>query len=174
MKRIFLSCCFFLCLFRVVAQDHFPQSFVGNWKGTLDWFEAGKKEPKKIAMRLRVFSTDTAGIYSWQIQYGEEGKDNRPYLLKPVDTLKGHWRVDEGNGILLDNYWLGNRLSVAFTVMNSTIFNTYRLEGDSLLVEFHSLTSKPVATSGLGTEGSPQVNSYGTKFYQRAVLRRVK
>lgn len=174
MKSFFLSCCFFLCLLQVAAQETFPKSFVGNWSGTLDWYVAGKKDPKKVAMRLLIHPTDTANVYTWRLQYGEAGEDNRPYLLKPVDTLNGHWRVDERNGILLDHYWLGNRLSVAFTVMSSTIFNTYRLEGDSLLVEFHSLTAKPVTTSGLGTVESPHVASYGAKFYQRAVLKRVE
>ena len=156
------------------AQESFPKSFVGSWSGTLDWYESGKKDPKKVAMRLLVRPTDTASVYTWQLQYGEGGRDNRPYLLKPVDTLNGHWRVDERNGILLDHYWLGNRLSVAFTVQSTTIFNTYRIEGETLVVEFQSLAAKPVATTGFGTEESPHVASYGAKFYQRAVLKRVQ
>ncbi|HEV7334036.1 MAG TPA: hypothetical protein VGN63_23580 [Flavisolibacter sp.] len=174
MKSIFLSCCFFLSLQLVHAQEGFPTAFIGKWSGTLDWYMTGNKEPKKVKMRLAVQPTDTPNVYTWEIRYGEAGEDNRPYLLKPVDTLKGHWQVDERNGILLDHYWLGNQLSVAFTVMNNTIFSTYRREGEALVVEFHSMTAKPVATSGLGTEDSPKVDSYGARFYQRAVLKRIE
>lgn len=125
-------------------------------------------------MQLIIAPADTSGQYSWQIIYGEKNADNRPYLLKPVDTAKGHWVVDERNGILLDQYWMGNRFTNAFTVQNSTILDSYRIEGEEMIVEFYSISAKPVTTSGYGTEESPIVNSYATRSYQRAALRKKK
>ncbi|MFT3825847.1 MAG: hypothetical protein QM731_18150 [Chitinophagaceae bacterium] len=153
------------------AQSSFPADFVGHWKGTLNWYPSGAKEPKQITMELHVQpSKDTAGQYTWNLVYGKPSEDNRPYILKPVDTAKGHWVIDEVNGIKLDQYWIGNAFSGAFRVENSTIVNTYWLENGRLKVQFISYLSKPVATTGKGTEESPFVDSYGVRSYQLAEL----
>lgn len=153
-----------------LAQKTSVSDFIGHWQGTLHWYQAGKKEPQKVKMQLIIQPIDTANVYTWQIIYGDQGQDNRPYLLKPVDTTKGHWQVDERNGIVLDQYLIGNRFTSAFTVQTTTILDSYWREGKNLVAEFYSLTAKPVATTGEGTEDSPKVDSYGTKSYQRAVL----
>jgi hypothetical protein len=155
------------------AQARFPRQFIGHWKGNLLWYQTGVKEPKKVKMQLIILPTDTANVYTWQIIYGEKGEDNRPYLLRPVDTAKGHWQVDERNGIILDQYFVGNRFTSAFTVMTTTIVDSYWREGNNLIAEFYSLTARPVSTTGAGTEESPKVDSYGTKGYQRALLQRL-
>jgi hypothetical protein len=155
-----------------VQAQQFPQSFIGHWEGNLQWFQTGKKLPQNVKMQLIIQPADTAGHFTWQLMYGDKGQDNRPYVLKPVDTAKGHWVVDERNGILLDEYWTGNRLHCAFTVQSTTIINSYWLEGDKLMIEFFSLSAKPVRASGYGTEESPNVDSYSVKGFQKAVLKR--
>jgi hypothetical protein len=150
----------------------FPQSFIGNWKGTLSWYDS-TPIPKKIVMELRIQpSKDTAGQYTWNIIYGKPSDDNRPYFLKPVDTAKGHWVVDEMNGIILDQYWKGGKFSGAFTVGGKTIVNSYWLENGNLIAEFIAYPAKPLATTGLGTEDSPKVDSYAIRSYQKAVLKK--
>lgn len=158
--------------FVATAQASFPKDFTGHWEGELQWFQTGKPLPQKVKMQLIIRPADSAGTYTWQIVYGDAGQDNRPYLLKPVDTAKGHWQVDERNGIVLDQYWVGNRFTSAFTVQNTTIVDSYWREGDNLIAEFQGLTAKPVAITGEGTEDSPTVQSYGTKSYQRAMMKR--
>ena len=151
----------------------FPGSFIGNWKGTLEWILPGATEPRKVNMELRIQPLkDSAGQYSWNLIYGTPTEDNRPYILKPVDTAKGHWKTDELNGIILDGYWIGNKFCSAFTVLTTTIINNCWLEDDKLIVEFISLTAKPVATTGQGTKEIPSVDSYGVKSYQKAILER--
>lgn len=158
-----------------IAQDQiaFPASFIGHWQGTLNWYTEGSAIPKPIPMELHIQpSKDSAGHYSWHIIYGKATEDNRPYLLKPVDTAKGHWVIDEVNGILLDQYWRGDKFSGAFTVGGTTIVNSYWLENGNLSLEFFSYPAKPVATTGHGTEDSPKVDSYHIRSYQKAVLRK--
>lgn len=125
-------------------------------------------------MQLVIQPADFVNTYTWQIIYGDKGEDNRPYILKPVDTAKGHWQVDERNGIILDQYFVGNRFTSAFTVQNATIIDSYWREGNTLIAEFYSITAKPVNTSGQGTEESPKVDSYATRSYQKAVMKKVK
>lgn len=162
-----------LLLSLTVKAQRFPADFVGNWKGEMVWYQQGKAEPKTFAMQLRIQPANTTGAYSWQIIYGEEGKDNRPYVLKPIDTTSGHWVVDEGNGIVLDQYWIGYKLNGVFSVSGTTILNSYWLESGQLHVEFVSMPVKPLARTGAGTDDSPFVDSYHVKSIQRGVLKRV-
>jgi hypothetical protein len=123
---------------------------------------------------LRIKPTDTANQYTWQIIYGDAGKDNRPYILKPIDTAKGHWVVDEMDGIMLDSYVHGNSLHGAFTVQGNTIVDNYVIENGKMRVEFFSIKLWDKKQSGKGTEETPFVDSYKISSYQTGVLIKVK
>lgn len=162
--------CFFLQAATADAQSgRFPNAWVGHWAGTLSWYAKGASTPRLVPMTLSIDRADSAG-FNWALKYGEA--DQRAYLLLPVDSTIGHWMIDERNGIRLDQFWMAGRLTGAFTVMNSTIINSYYLCGDSLIVEFNSISAKALQQSGLGTDESPSVQSYGILGYQRAVLYR--
>lgn len=164
--------CFCTVSSGAAAQDTaFPGSWTGHWQGNLHWFQAGKPQAQVVPMQLIIQAADSAG-HTWQLKYGEGGADNRPYLLLPKDKSGINWVIDERNGIALDQFYLGNRLTGVFTVMQNTLLNSYQLQGDSLVVEFHTFSKDPLTHSGLGTEDSPKVMSYRVNGYQRAVLRR--
>lgn len=171
MKRwIFLFLCITVsCL---SFSQSFPRDWCGQWKGELLWYQGPGKAPQKINMELRIQPTDSIHRFSWQLIYGSPTEDNRPYLLLAKDTAKGHWAIDEKNGIVLDQYWVADRLSGMFTVQNSTIVNHYWMQDGQLHVEFSTIGAKPIATTGKGDKESPFVDSYQVKGYQKAVLRR--
>ncbi len=150
----------------------FPHSFIGNWKGKLQWMVAGKP-PQIFTMQLSIQPADSVGQYTWQIIYGDSLKDNRPYLLKPIDIDKGHWIIDERDGILLDSYVHGNSIHGAFTVQGNTIVDNYRVENDQLFVEFFSIKLANKKTSGKGTPETPFVESYQIGSYQVGTLVRI-
>lgn len=150
----------------------FPDSWLGNWKGEMIWVRGGKTDTTRVPVQLKIHPADSANTYTWQIIYGATGKDNRPYLLKPMDPAKGHWVVDEKNGILLDQFLIGNRLCGAFTVQQTTIINQYWMEGNLLMFEFLSVGANALRRSGNGTDDSPLVSSYKVASYQKAELRR--
>jgi hypothetical protein len=149
----------------------FPGILTGRWKGTVTWMRAGKA-PQEFTMRLNVQPADS-GRYTWQLIYGDDQADNRPYLLIPVDTAKGHWAVDERNSIVLDSWWIGDTFTGVFSVQGSTILDQYRVVQEGLYVEFVSYATNPVRTSGAGTAESPAVESYAVRSIQRGVLKRV-
>lgn len=171
-----LICCILLvtiCSSAALSQSQqtaFPAGWTGNWKGDLYWYKG--KEPQVTKMELRIHPADSANKYSWQIIYGSESKDNRPYTLIAKDTAKGHWAIDEHNGIILDQFYIAGKLCGAFTVGKSTIINNYWIENDKLVVEFYALAAKPLATTGNGTEESPAVDSYKVNAWQKAILAR--
>lgn len=154
--------------------DSFPASWIGNWKGELLWYKTGKPEPQKVNMELRIQPADSTDSYTWQLIYGSKEEDYRPYILKPVNKEEGHWVIDELSGIVLDQYWTGNKFSGAFTVQKSTIINSYWMEDDKLYVEFFNIGAKPMITTGKGTDEIPFVDSYKLGSYQKAVLIRAK
>lgn len=147
---------------------------MGQWEGELQWYGTGKKEPQKVKMQLIIQLTDSIGQYTWQIIYGARSEDNRPYILKPVDIAKGHWVIDERSGIMLDQYWVGNRFTGSFTVQATTIVNSYWMEGNQLMAEFYSIGASSLNKTGKGTEDVPYVESYAVKGFQKAVLRKVE
>lgn len=172
------ACLFFYLLMIAIpasAQDKtldFPFSFVGKWKGTMQWMVTGKTT-QTFTMQLRILPTDSTGIFTWQIIYGDREQDNRPYLLKPIDTAKGHWVIDENNSIILDNYVFGNCLKGAFTVSGNTIADNYCLENGQLKVEFTSIKLADKNTTGTGTGDAPHVDSYRITSYQVGILNRI-
>lgn len=173
--RFFMISFFLLTgIFGTAQSVSFPESWVGNWKGELNWYRNGKAEPQKVNMELRIQNTDSTDTYTWQLIYGSKEEDYRPYILKPVDKAKGHWVIDELSSIVLDQFWLGNKFSGAFTVQNSTILNSYWIENDKLHVEFFNIGSKPMTTTGKGSEEIPFVDSYKLGSYQKAVLTKTK
>ncbi len=151
----------------------FPKSFLGNWKGRLQWMVAGKPA-QTFSMQLKIQPTDSTNQYTWQIIYGDDNKDNRPYILKPIDASKGHWVVDERDGIMLDSYVHGNSIHGAFTVQGNTIVDNYRVENDTMFVEFFSFKLGDKKTSGKGTEETPFVDSYRMGSYQMGTLKKEK
>lgn len=160
-----------------VAQDSrdpvFPRDFLGHWKGTLLWYPADKPV-QSVDMQLIIQPIDTPGRYSWRMVYGKAGQDERPYSLLPVDSAKGHWVVDEHNGILLDGYWRGNRFASVFSVQGSVITEVMWLENDALQVEFITHGEAPVRESGGNAADTPKARSFPLRGYQRATLHRVK
>lgn len=151
----------------------FPGSFTGSWKGKLQWMVTGKPS-REFTMQLIITPAENTGQYNWLVIYGDSSGtvDNRPYLLKPVDTVIGHWLIDERNGIFLDSYVFGNCLQGAFTVQGNTIVNNYCVAGNKLSVEFFSINLQDKKTSGKGTSDVPLVNSYKMGSYQTGVLLR--
>lgn len=171
--RLFFLLTIFMLPGSLAAQNSdFPKNWAGNWKGELTWYSAQSPEPRKVSMELRIRKQDTSSHYSWQLIYGSETADNRPYSLIPIDSSKGHWAVDEHNGIVIDQFWVGDKFCSAFSVGKTTIVNNCWMEGDRMVMEFCSFSNQPVSVTGKGTDESPKVESFRVASFQRAVLSR--
>lgn len=176
MRLIILYFLLFFCFTaNVHAQDKrvdFPENFIGHWKGKLNWVRA-RKATQQFSMQLKIARTDSADIYSWTIIYGDSSKDERPYILTPVDKSKNHWIIDERNGIILDNYVAGNCFQGIFTVSGNTILDNYCIEYGKMSVQFFAIKMADKTTTGKGTEDSPTVDSYRMSGYQYGLLEKV-
>ena len=169
MRYLLASAFLFLLVNNLLAQH--PRNFSGKWSGQLTIYGAMDKSTT-VPMQLNVSSKDSAGVYSWQLIYGDSGKDIRAYELVPVDTLVGKWNVDEKNGIVISGIFRGNNFITSFEVQGTRITMIYSLQGDTMVVEVIAGTDTGILTSGKGTEDVPTVTSYGVNSYQRAELKR--
>ena len=95
MKLFLFLVGFFITVYSSAQKNSFPGSWIGNWKGELQWYKTGKPDPQKVNMELRIMPGDSIGQYTWQIIYGSITEDNRPYILKAKDAANGHWVIDE-------------------------------------------------------------------------------
>ena len=148
MRFFILLLTYFISFSGTSQSTTFPQSWVGNWKGELEWYKTGQTEPQKVNMELRIQPRDIQGTFTWQIIYGSATEDNRPYTLIAKDSTNTHWVIDENNGIVLDQYWVGNKFCGAFKVKGNTIVNNYWIEDSKLMIEFYNIGAKPINTTG--------------------------
>jgi hypothetical protein len=154
----------------------FPDDWLGIWEGTLDIYK-NQKIVQSVPMRLEHLKTDSSGVYIWAIIYGEDKVNGRrSYELKPKDISKGHYVVDEKNGILLDGYVFANKYISNFEVMGNQLTSIYERNGDYLIFEIIVNTTAPIQITGnVKTEGEetiPEVKSFQITGYQTATLKK--
>jgi len=171
----------FLCLVCTTsyAQNTFPESWLGNYKGDLNIYGVDSVKVK-AKMNLDIQKTAKDSIFDWTITYEMKGKkDVRAYSLIVVDRAKGHFQIDEKNSIIIDGYLHNTNVFTSFfKVMTSYIVATYtKNEDGTLTFEIIAGKAEPVSTTGntkLKAENIPEVNTYPVNGRQKAVLKRVK
>jgi hypothetical protein len=128
----------------------FPEDWQGVWRGTCsNTGPGGKQTYAPVQMNLTILPQNNQR-WQWKIEYISGEKQVRDYLLKPVDAAKGHWLIDENNGILLDNFSVhGGLILEAFTVGQTLIHGRHqRLDGNLLKVELSSYSLQGERKSG--------------------------
>ncbi len=153
----------------------FPTDWFGEWSGPLRIFRPNGSA-QNVPMSLIIKDLGMEKI-SFNLVYGEQKEDNRPYEMRPVDASKGHWLTDEKNSILLDDFVIGGKLFSHFVVQNARLVCTYERRGDELIFEVISGKNEPIRSSGDTVfEGDtiPKVESFGVGVFQRAILKRKK
>ena len=77
------------------ADPTFPESWQGDWKGTLEIFNgSGKAHSTEMTLEIHKIDTSKEGRYTFGLIYGSKELDWRPYELVPVKPEYGMWKVD--------------------------------------------------------------------------------
>jgi hypothetical protein len=153
----------------------FPESWSGNWKGTLNIYN-GKGKVNAVEMTIEIHKIDTSaeGRYTFGLIYGSKEQDWRPYELVPVSPERGIWKVDEKNSIVMESFLYGPKLLCWFVVQGSRILCTYeKTDEQTMIFEVISGTETAISTTGntkQGEEEIPEVKTYPCTVFQRAVL----
>ncbi|MFN0201036.1 MAG: hypothetical protein ACKVTZ_05920 [Bacteroidia bacterium] len=175
MKLRFLLLLFYFSFFLAFSQKKsFPQAWEGIWKGELSIYNA-KGTQMQLPMELHILPLDSAK-WTWKIVYApkDKPKDERPYELIIKDKAKGHYAIDEKDGIVLDAFYMGEHFFSTFAVQGTEITAIEHLEGKNLILEMIASNSKELNITGGTSEEVPPVSSFATTSYHKAVLKRVK
>jgi hypothetical protein len=177
MRPLFFASLFLLLLIPTAygQQAEFPESWSGNWKGTLEIFNGkGKVQSVEMTIELHKIDTSKEGRYTFGLIYGSREQDWRPYELVPVAPEKGIWKVDEKNSILMESYLYGPKLICWFVVQDSRILCTYeKINDDTMIFEVISGMETAISTTGntkQGEEEISEVKTFPCSVFQRAVL----
>lgn len=171
----YLPVLFVFLLYRNIAISQsvdFPKSWEGNWKGDLNIYSANAPDASPvqvIPMGLTIRSMEK-NQWSWAISYEAPGQEPRNYEL--IKDSLNNWSIDEKNGIVLSQRFVGNRMVSSFSVMGSLLICYYWLEGETMNMEIHMTSSEQTSTTGLNTEEFPIVGIHRFGGYQSAKLYR--
>lgn len=177
MNRLLSFLIFFTLTGSLAAQNTFPDSWVGNYKGDLLIY--GKDTvAMKVEMRLDIAKTEKDSVYNWTLTYDPKGRnDKRAYQLVVIDKEKGHYQIDEKNSIILDAYLKNSNILTSFFEVNKNYIittETMQEDGTILFEVISGNASKPNTTGKSIHQGKeiPEVFSYLVNGRQKATLRK--
>lgn len=175
MRIFMLQLCLILFSATLTGQNEkFPQEWQGKWSGELVIYRYSSPVDR-IPMSLKIQEIDSSH-WTFHITYGSgDRKQLRPYELEVVDARKGHYRIDEKNGILLDAFLHGECLYERFSVAGNLLTNRLCNIEDTLYYEITAGSIKATSTTGgdiINQDTIPEVKSYGIPSIQKAILSR--
>lgn len=155
------------------TKSKFPDDFLGHWSGDLHIYNHSGKT-MTVLMQIIISITDLKDEYHWHIIYGEGEKQNkRQYTLKVDDASKGRYVIDEKNSIVLDACFIENKLISSFEVNDNLLTSVYEVVNGKMIFEIYFQNKKDNRISGnsvINNDTIPEVISYKTSTYQKAVL----
>lgn len=154
----------------------FPDDWLGGWQGELNIYSA---TGRLMTVPMQCWHQKRPdGAYDWQLVYGSGDKqDVRAYELKTLNAAKGHYQIDEKNGILIDAFVLHDRLISTFNVSENVIQTHYIIDKDQMTFEVYMHNQKEISSTGdtiIQGDTIPKVNSFHNQVYQKAVLKPIK
>lgn len=156
----------------------FPRDFLGIWTGDLAIFTP-QGQVQSVPMQLHILPVNDS-TYTYTIIYGEDvEKGKRDYLLRQGKEGPHHWIVDEQDGILLDNFYIGGVLHGPFSVNGTLLYSSLSLEGENLAYTISSGRASAYRNSRAsagqeGTEETYEVAAFEVRNFQKASLKRKK
>ncbi|MEO0338292.1 MAG: hypothetical protein AAF242_03670 [Bacteroidota bacterium] len=170
MKNLFLFFTLFTS-FNCLAQETsdppeiFPEKCLGTWEGIMYIYSYNTLRDS-VPVRFTAAKTDTPGTYIWKTDYLSETRPmTKDYKLVVDDLEKGRYRLDEGDGVELIEYNVGNKLYSMFQVQDIYLTSSTELVAGQLIFE---------VTSGKVADEKKGVQNYSFTNVQRVVLEKIK
>jgi enterochelin esterase-like enzyme len=171
------------------------ERFFGHYKGTLNIYknatELGMTATMEIIFGKPITTPPTEKNLNPQLRYPfiiKYDGDIRRYQLVVDAHNPNNLYIDEMNGIHIDASFFNNTLFSEFTVLNSTIYSSYKFFGDSIQFTLTSQRTQPKSQNkdtlhivprinpidgkitGYDTSEIPAVKSIPIQSYQTATL----
>ena len=168
MKNLFLMTLWltFQSLVVVVQKVSFPDACIGTWKGTMYMYKHGTLKDS-VQVRLTVAKHTDPNAWAWKTEYLSAHRPAvKDYVLRLKDAAKNLYVTDEGGGLELTDYLVGNKLYSVFETGGFLLTSSYELLGDHLIFEVTS-GKKETATHS-------EVATYATDNLQRVIFEKEK
>ncbi|GAB5399077.1 MAG: hypothetical protein Aureis2KO_06620 [Aureisphaera sp.] len=173
MRFIAIFALTFISIWQTQSQENlqFPDDYLGIYKGILH-IDSERGE-QNIPMEFHLTSTDSIGSYNYILVYGEgEKRQERNYTLIEKDLERGHFVVDENNGIVLDDKVIDNRMYALFEVGGNLLTTFITFEKDHMTFEIVFAPKNKKNSTYAKDEEQTEVISYPITTVQRAVLQK--
>lgn len=161
---------------KTTDNDTFPNGWLGSYEGMMELFFGPNKTETPV--RLDFLPTDTADRWIWRMTYkGKTPKETSVKDYRWVRTGDGRFVTDEGEGLVLNEYFIGNTFYSAYgmdigtgNAKRYTLFNgIFRKTGpDELWFELFFTTQTPLDTLPL------DIHNHAITGVQRVLLHRVR
>jgi hypothetical protein len=149
--------------------------FIGHWKGNLKIVNMG--EVLHIIPCDLNIKPDSANQESliWSMSFhGEQGTIEKPYKLLSSEE-SGKFLLDEGNSIIIPEYFSENSLSNFYKVEENFYFvETTLLNANEIRFRISVISGQPELISGASNDSNeiPQVESHRIYTVQEAFLKK--
>jgi hypothetical protein len=158
------------------SEAAFPAGWAGVWEGTLTTWGAPDSVRNRIPLSLTIAREDTGSAYTWRTVFNADTvRGVRPYRLIVRDGGRGAYGTDEGNGLVLEEQWIGGSLISVFQVGERVLESRYSLRGDTLVHDIVWWSARPVTSmkgEGPNAERGAAVLSFRVEGRQQAVMTR--
>lgn len=153
--------------FALEAQNYFGDLCSGNWSGMMHLYKKGQiTDSIPVTIEIKKINPDNS--WKWKTSYNTNAdKIVKDYTLKLIDTITGHYIIDEGNGIELSCYQFEHKLYSTFEVGGKILTANYELNQDTLFFEVTSSTKQQVTSDG-------SVANYTIEHLQKVKFRKNK
>lgn len=162
---IYLFLLFFSCVLKAQIPD-FPESWAGNWKGDVTISSSRGKQSVPVSLTIEPLATSR---WSWVLYYEAPSQSQRRYELVQDET---GWKIDEKNGVVLPQQFIGDRLSSGFSVEGSILICYYWLEDEVLNMEIHTVARNQNNTEVSESKEPTTVSIHSVGTFQKAKLYR--
>lgn len=144
--------------------NEFPKSYLGKWKGSLEIMDVKGQLINEVEMQFSLIPLEEYK-WTWLMEYPKhEPKIEKNYLLIQDNNYSHNFFIDENNGIILNQFWTGNRLTGSYHLDGKIYETTLYIKGETLYFEI-VIMKLPVQSS--------EVNNLEIIQVQIATLKRM-
>lgn len=145
------------------SAQSFPDQLTGTWTGVMRMYKDGKVRDS-VNIRFTVKPGAAPNTWSWKTDYlSDKMPMTKDYTLRLLHEASQTYELDEGGGVVLNDYLVGNKLYCVFETHDVMLTSTYELRDGALIFE---------VTSGKKLGERTEVVNYSVQHVQRAILRR--
>ncbi len=159
-----------------LASDAPFSRWTGTWKGACQ-LSPPYNGTERFDASLTVGKDEGANGVQWQLIYEASGnlpRQVRNYSMRPINASKGHYVVDENNGLLLDSFIDQDMIYSPFQINGKIITATYVLIGkNKMIMDMPTFDAIPVRKSCVTGNPNLCAESFGLRMTQRCNLEKI-